>query len=161
MRDPDDLITEALTSASDPDEFTPRLLALLSNALIWAQSRAFRADLGLGTNEWRVLAALATHPGQAAADVSASLSINKSTLSGSVNRLAREGYIALLEGPRGSRPMYLTRSGAAMHDRMAPIAHRGQALVDAELDADAVRDLNALLRRLIERARPDTDARAD
>ncbi|MFV0406245.1 MAG: MarR family winged helix-turn-helix transcriptional regulator [Propioniciclava sp.] len=153
-----DVITEPLTDVLDEQEFTPRLLALLSNALVWAQSRAFREELGLATNEWRVLSALASQPGLSASEISEALSVNKAVVSTSVNALASADYVVLVDGPRNTRPMYLTEAGKAAHDRMLPIALRGQQLIDAELGADGRRELNALLQKLTERVRRSSES---
>lgn len=107
----------------------------------------------MSTHEWRVLAALAHDPGQSASEISASLSVNKALISTAVNRLAADRLIVLVDGPRRSRRMYLTAAGVRMHDRLAPIAQRGFDLIAEELDAEGVRALNSLLRRLTERAR--------
>ena len=48
-----DLVTEPLNPVIDPDNFTPRLLSLLSNALVWRESAELRRRFGLGTNDWR------------------------------------------------------------------------------------------------------------
>lgn len=145
----DDVITAPLSTAIAPDAFTPRLIALLDGSLGSAQAQGFRDEAGRSINDWRVLAAVAITPGQSASEIADSLSINKSMLSPTVNRLAEEGLIVLVDGPRGSRPMYLTADGARVHDDLAPIARRGQDLVDAALSADEVQTLNALLRRLL------------
>ncbi|WES64023.1 MarR family winged helix-turn-helix transcriptional regulator [Microbacter sp. GSS18] len=145
--------TEPLPTALPPEEFTPRLLTLLSNVLVSAQAQGFRTETGRSTNEWRILAAVAATPGQSASEIAESLSINKSLISPTVNRLAEEGLIVLVGGPRGSRPMYLTPDGVRVHDLLAPIAQRGQDLITAELGEDDVRALNAILRRLLARAR--------
>ena len=148
-----DVVTERIDTAIDTEEFTPRLLALLTNALVAAQTRGFRNEAGMSTHEWRVLAALAHDPGQTASEISTSLSVNKALISSAVNRLAADRLIVLVDGPRRSRPMYLTVEGVRMHDRLAPIARRGHSLIEAQLDEAGVRELNALLRRLTERAR--------
>lgn len=148
-----DVITQPLPTAFDPDHYTPRLLALCSNALILAQSQAFRQQFGMGTNEWRVLAALAASPGQSAKEISDSLSISKGLMSPSVNALAARGLLVLVDGPRGSRPMYLTEEGARAYDTMAPIARRGQELIERLLPPPEVDALNALLVRVTEQAR--------
>ena len=56
-------VTEPLSDVLEPDGFTPRLLALLSNALVWRESHELRRRFGLGTNDWRVISAVATRPG--------------------------------------------------------------------------------------------------
>lgn len=146
-------LTEPLEHALDDDSFTPRLLALLSNALIWAQSQAMREQAGLATNDWRVISALASHPGLSAKEISETLAVNKAVISTSARVLADRGLIVHTDGPRGSRPMYLTAAGAAIHDELLPIAKRGLDLIEDELGADGAQELNALLLRLTERAR--------
>jgi len=149
----DQIITEPLRETLDPENFTPRLLALLSNALVWRESHELRRRYGLGTNDWRVISALAFRPGQAATDVSVFIGVNKAVVSKSVNTLTGRGLIVLLDGPRGSRPMYLTRAGAEMHDLMLPVSLRGQEIILAHLSPADIEDLNVLLRRMLDETR--------
>lgn len=149
----DDLILEPLDNAIDPENFTPRLLALLSNALVWRESNELRRHVGLGTNEWRVISALALRPGLAATDVSEFLGVNKAVVSKSVNTLVAREAVVLMDGPRGSRPMYLTGVGAELYDAMLPISMRGQEIIFAHLDPAEIERLNELLRRMLEETR--------
>ncbi len=149
----DDIITDPLQHALDHENFTPRLLALLSNAMVWRESSELRRRYGLGTNDWRVLSAISIHPGMAATDVSEFLGVNKAVVSKSVNILVKRGLIALLDGPRGSRPLYLTGAGAEMHDLMLPISLRGQDIVLAHMTSAEIAHINTLLRRMIEETR--------
>lgn len=152
-----DLVTEPLDEVIDPDTFTPRLLTLLSNVLVWRESAELRRQFGLGTNDWRVLSVLAFKPGATSSEVSDFIDVNKAIVSKSVNTLAARQLIHLLDGRRGSRPMYLTREGAAMHDKMLPISIRGQEIIDAHLDGDEVARLNELLQRMLADARAVRD----
>jgi len=149
----DEIITEPLENIIDPENFTPRLLALLSNALVWRESHELRRRFGLGTNDWRVISAVAMRPGMAATDVSEFIGVNKAVVSKSVNTLVARDLIVLLDGPRGSRPMYLTRAGAEMHDDMLPISMRGQEIVLAHLTQSEIERLNELLRRMLDETR--------
>lgn len=166
---PDDAVVEPLREVVDPENFTPRLLALLSNALVWRESHELRKRFGLGTNEWRVISTLGIRPGSSATEVSEFLALNKALVSKSVSTLAERELIVLSDGPRGSRPMYLTSEGARMHDRMLPISLRGQEIILAELSDDDVVELNELLRRMLHRTRglqvlenaPDADVQTD
>jgi DNA-binding MarR family transcriptional regulator len=148
-----ELVTEPLTEVIDPENFTPRLLALLSNALVWRESHELRRRFRLGTNDWRVISVLALRPGASATEVSEFIGVNKAVVSKSVNTLATRGLIVLVEGPRGSRPLYLTRAGAQMHDDMLPVSLSNQDLVHAELDDAQIELLNSFLRRMIDRMR--------
>ncbi|MEH3076682.1 MAG: helix-turn-helix domain-containing protein [Quadrisphaera sp.] len=63
--------------------------------------------------------------GLSATEVAHFLGVNKAVVSKSVAVLVERALIVLLEGPRGSRPMYLTSAGAQMHDAMRPISMAG------------------------------------
>ena len=149
----EDIVTEPMQTVIDPESFTPRLLHLLSNALVWRESHELRRRFGLGTNDWRVLSALAMRPGLAATEVSEFLGVNKAVVSKSVNGLTSRALIVLLEGPRGTRPMYLTEAGARMHDDMLPISMGGQDIILADLTPDQITELNGLLHGMLERMR--------
>lgn len=150
---PRNAVAEPLAEVVDPENFTPRLLALLSNALVWRESHELRRRFGLGTNEWRVISTLAIRPGLASSEISEFLALNKALVSKSVSTLADRELIVLSDGPRGSRPIYLTPAGAEMHDLMLPISLRGQEIILAELSDDDVQELNELLRRMLHRTR--------
>jgi len=149
----EDILSEPMTNVIDPENFTPRLLALLSNALVWRESHELRRRFGLGTNDWRVLSVIAMRPGASATEVSEFIGVNKAVVSKSVTTLAARALIVLLEGPRGTRPMYLTRAGAQMHDDMLPVSVAGQDLILADLPAAEVAALNETLRGMLDRLR--------
>jgi DNA-binding MarR family transcriptional regulator len=151
--DPTDIVTERLPHSIDPDHFTPRLLALLSNALVWRESHELRRRFGLGTNDWRVISSLGLRPGMSATEVAEFTSMNKAVVSKSVSALTERRLIALSEGPRGSRPMFLTTAGAKMHDLMLPISLRGQEIVLSHLAADDITRLNDLLLAMLKETR--------
>lgn len=149
--DATEIITEPLDDVIDSDNFTPRLLALLSNALVWRESRLLRREFDLGTNDWRVISALSIRPGATSSDISEFVAMNKAVVSKSVNTLIARELIVPADGRRGSRHLYLTRAGAEMHDSMKPISLQGQEIVLSDLTDDEVRQLNGLLRRLLQK----------
>jgi DNA-binding MarR family transcriptional regulator len=150
---PHDAVPAPLPTVIDSENFTPRLLALLSNSLVWRESRALRARFGLGTNDWRVISALAIRPGMTASDVAEYVALNKAIVSKSVGVLTDRGLVVQAETSGRARPLYLTPTGAEMHDAMLPISMRGQEIILSDLSADDVVELNELLRRLLVRAR--------
>ncbi|WES63362.1 helix-turn-helix domain-containing protein [Microbacter sp. GSS18] len=150
---PPGTIVEPLEVTIDPESFTPRLLALLSNALVWRESHELRRRFGLGTNEWRVISALAMRPGCSATELSEFLAVNKAIVSKSVNVLVQRDLLVLSDGPRGSRPLYLSVDGAEMHDQMMPVSMRGQELILSHVAEEDVEHFNALLHRMLEELR--------
>ena len=146
-----EIVTEPLDGVIDSENFTPRLLHLISNALVWRESRLLRRDFNLGTNDWRVISALSIRPGATSSDISEFVAMNKAVVSKSVNTLIARELIVPADGARGSRHLYLTRAGADMHDSMKPISLEGQEIVLSDLDDDEVRQLNRLLTRLLQK----------
>lgn len=146
-------VTEPLGEVIDPENFTPRLLALLSNALVWRESHELHRLFNLGTNDWRVISVIAMRPGVPATEVSEFIGVNKAVVSKSVTRLQARGLIVLSDGPRGSRPMYLTAAGAEMHGRMMPISMRGQDIILEGMPPEDIATLNEILRTMLVRIR--------
>jgi len=145
----DGLVTQPLDDVVDSDAFIPRLLALLSNALVWRESMLLRQEFSLGTNDWRVLSALGVRPGSSATDVSEFLVMNKAVVSKAVNVLISRSLIASSEGPRGSRHLFLTTAGVEMHNLMLPISLAGEDILLANLSDDEVSQLRVLLGKLM------------
>ena len=76
-------------------------------------------------------------------------------MSKSVNTLLERGLLLLSDGPRGSRPMYLSAAGAEMHHEMRPISLRGQEIILEGLSQAETDRFNALLRDMLARMRAD------
>lgn len=146
------LVTERLPHTIERDDYTPALLGLLSNVLVWGGSRVFHHVHGIGTNEWRIVSALGNHPGATSGELCEILGINKSIASKSVNALLDRDLIAQLNGPRGSRHLYLTPEGATVHDDFMPIAMKRQEILHESLTTEEVVQLNALLVRMLDSA---------
>src|SRR4051795_11092929 len=152
MERPPNAIADPLPNVIDSNEFTPRLISLLSNSLVWRESRILRARFGLGTNDWRVISALAIRPGATASEISDFLAMNKAIISKSVGVLTERRLIVQVEDTGRSRQLFLTPEGAEMHDAMLPISLGGQEIILSDLTAEEVTQLNQLLRRLLTRA---------
>jgi len=151
MELPPDAISEPMPDVIDSNDFTPRLISLLSNSLVWRESRILRARFGLGTNDWRVISALAIRPGATASEISEFVAMNKAIISKSVGVLTGRRLIVQVEDTGRSRQLFLTPAGAEMHDAMLPISLRGQEIILGDLTAGEVVQLNELLRRLLAR----------
>ncbi|GAA1701458.1 hypothetical protein GCM10009808_19260 [Microbacterium sediminicola] len=144
------LVADRLSHTIDRDTYTPALLGLLNNMLVWSGARLFQHAHGVGTNEWRIISALANHPGSTASDLCEVLGLNKSIASKSVAELVSRGFVAQLVGPRASRHLFLTQDGERVHDDLMPIARERERILQASLSPDEVAQLNALLVRMLE-----------
>jgi DNA-binding MarR family transcriptional regulator len=151
MELPPDAIPEPLTPVIDSENFTPRLISLLSNSLVWRESRLLRARFGVGTNDWRVVAAIAMRPGVTATWISEFVAMNKAIVSKSVGVLTDRRLIVQVEDTGRSRQLFLTPDGAEMHAAMLPISLRGQEIILGDLTEEEVTRLNELLHRLLGR----------
>ena len=151
MELPPDVILTPMRTLIDSENFTPRLLSLLSNSLVWRESSLLRARFGLGTNDWRVISVIGIRPGVTATEISEFVAMNKAIVSKSVGVLTDRRLIVQAEESGRSRQLFLTPAGAEMHDAMLPISLRGQEIILGDLTADEVTQLNELLRRLLRR----------
>lgn len=150
---PDDAVLEPLPRTLPADAFTPRLLALVSNALVYRESTLLKAEFGLGTNDWRVLASLAVRPGMTGAELSDFLGTAEALVSRSNRVLTERGLITSSGGPGRSRHHYLTAEGARLHDLMLPVSAAGQDVVLEGLSPAEVEHLNTVLRGMLARLR--------
>jgi DNA-binding MarR family transcriptional regulator len=153
MELPPDAVHTPLAHVIDSENFTPRLLSLLSNSLVWRESSILRARFGLGTNDWRVISVVAMRPGVTASEISEFIAMNKAIVSKSVGVLTDRRLLVQAEDTGRSRQLFLTPDGAEMHDAMLPISMRGQEIILGDLTEDEVTRLNELLRRLLSRVR--------
>lgn len=148
---PPGAVTTPLSNSIDSEGFTPRLLALLSNALVWRESHLLRRETGLGTNDWRVISALSVRPGSTAFEIADFLNMNKALISKSVSILRERDLVVYSDGARGSRHLYLTQAGVDMHDRMRPISMRGHEIIVEGMSEDEIAALNATLIRMLQK----------
>ncbi|GGH49387.1 MarR family winged helix-turn-helix transcriptional regulator [Microbacterium album] len=144
------LSTQRLPFTIDRDHYTPALIGLLSNILVWGSSRVFHHLHGVGSNEWRILSALGNWPGATAKELCEILGMNKSIASRSVNVLLQRELIGELGGARGSRHLFLTPAGVEVHDDFMPIAMRRMEILHGGLTPAEVEQLDALLVKMLE-----------
>ena len=81
------LVTERLPDTIERDEYTPALLAMLNNMLIWSRVSHLPHVARHRHHEWRVLSALGNWPGATPSDMRDILGMDKSMASKSVNVL--------------------------------------------------------------------------
>ena len=132
-----DIITDRDLSVT-AQRYAPYYLSVLNNSLSWGASQLYLEIFGIGLNEWRVLSALRNEPGIQAMRIVEMVAMNKSIVSRSSRHLEEMGHAVARLVDR-KRLLWLTPSGAALHDRIIAIAlKREAALLDgfseAELD---------------------------
>lgn len=108
------------------------------------------AATGIGVQEWRVLAALAAAGEQRLSDLADLTSIDLSTLSRLVGRMARDGLVAYgrVAGDRRERRVALTAAGRRKTRAILPTARRYERMALKGIGAADARQLKRLLRRV-------------
>jgi DNA-binding MarR family transcriptional regulator len=105
---------------------------LLSDVHVLANliGRAFSGQLdnafGMSVPEWRVMLALARHPGLTAAEITSHWAMDKMAISRAIQRLEGDGHIGRDRNPsdRRSYQLSLTASGEALHKKILPTANK-------------------------------------
>ncbi len=108
------------------------------------------ARTGIGVQEWRVLAALAAAGEQRLSGLASLTSIDLSTLSRLVGRMARDGLVARGRAAedRRERRVALTAKGRGKIRAILPTARRYERLALKGFGAGEGRQLKRLLRRV-------------
>jgi MarR family transcriptional regulator, organic hydroperoxide resistance regulator len=108
------------------------------------------AATGVGIQEWRVLAALAAEGEQRLSDLASLTSIDLSTLSRLVGRMARQRLVARARGAgdRRERRIRLTAKGKRTMRAIMPTAMRYERVALAGIGAAETRSLKRLLSRI-------------
>lgn len=105
---------------------------------------------GIVLQEWRVLAALAAHGGQRLSDLAALTSIDVSTLSRLIGRMARRGFAtrSRASGDRREVRVVLTRKGVSLTRILIPTARRYERVALGGFSKNEARLLKRLLVRV-------------
>ena len=121
----------------DLGEYLPYLINRVGSALVIDFGRSTLARHRLSIAMWRVLAALSSDDGQRQIDLAVMTSIDVSTLSRVITRLARMGLVTRTRSATNSREVVvrltgkgaaaLARVGCARAARTRPVRSRGPA----------------------------------
>ncbi|MGB8182965.1 MAG: MarR family transcriptional regulator [Stellaceae bacterium] len=141
------------------DEYLPYLVNRVGVALALEFGRQALARYRLSIEMWRVLVVLSANGGQRQVDLGGLTSIDASTLSRMVTRLARLGFVVRRRSTTDNREVEvaLTAKGRTALYRLIPIARRYEELAAASIapaELDAVkRALRVMYRNLTPPAR--------
>lgn len=153
---PSGAVTDVIVGPVPPEDFTPRLLVLVAGVLLKRESQLFRERFRLAANDWRVLSFVAVQPGVTATELAELIDVDKALVSRSVNTLAERRAIVLSDGPRGTRPLYLTESGVRLRAEMEPLAMEAYEIVQSVLTEQEIETSNRVLRTLLAEVRART-----
>jgi DNA-binding MarR family transcriptional regulator len=131
------------------ESYLPYLLNRAGSRIATAFSEEVR-PLGATLQMWRVLAALREKDGRRMGDLSATTSIEVSTLSRLVDAMERKGLVARRRDSEDARAVVLhaTAAGRRLTTRLLPIAERYETVALAGFNFAEAQVLKAALRRL-------------
>lgn len=122
--------------------YPPYLLATITATLSARASAMFRAELGVGVSDWRVIASLAQFPGSTASEIVEAVTLDKAAVSRALSGLSSRRLVDAIPGERDPRrkSWYLTDEGWSMHDALLDLALEQNAFLTrgvgtAELEA--------------------------
>lgn len=136
-----------LPQTIDRESYVLAYLNLVANGMSSLGSRRYLREFGVGINEWRVLSSLANAPGSTAGFVSDLVGIHKSVVSRSLKTLQEAGLVGH-DPELGRRRLFLTAAGAALHDKIIPVALEREALLLTGFDAEEAARLRDFLARM-------------
>lgn len=133
---------------------------LLSDIHVLANltARAFSGQLddlfGMSVPEWRVLLALARHPGSTAAEITNRWAMDKMAISRAIQRLEGDGHIGRDRNPsdRRSYKLSLSASGEALHQKILPTANKRYREFVSCLTREELGSFHNYLKKLIDHA---------
>src|SRR5437763_8483593 len=131
------------------DGYLPYLLNRAGPRIATADSEETRG-LGTSLQAWRVLAALREKDGRRMGDLSATTSIEVSTLTRLVDNMEKKGLVARRRDADDTRAvlLHVTAAGRRLTRRILPIAERYEKVALKGFGATEVDVLKAALRRL-------------
>jgi DNA-binding MarR family transcriptional regulator len=131
------------------DSYLPYLLNRAGARIATAFGEEVR-PLGATLQIWRVLAALRESDGRRMGDLSATTSIDVSTLTRLVDSMEKKGLVVRRRDPADARAvvLYVAPEGRRLTRRLLPIAERYENVALQGFDAKEAQQLRAALRRL-------------
>lgn len=136
----------------DLDNYLPYLVNRLGGALVANFTATSLAQHDLTIDMWRMLAVLAHGGAQRQVDLVTMTSIEPSTVSRLVTRLARLGLVTRKRSETSNREVVidLTAKGRALVDRIIPNAHQLERTAAAGIPAKDMAVVKRTLRRMFE-----------
>ncbi len=131
------------------DSYLPYLLNRAGARIATAFGEEVR-PLGATLQIWRVLAALRESDGRRMGDLSATTSIDVSTLTRLVDSMEKKELVARRRDPADARAvvLYVAPEGRRLTRRLLPIAERYENVALQGFDAQEAEQLRTALRRL-------------
>lgn len=133
--------------------YTQHLITVFYNKITAFSSNQYLSQFGLGSVEIRVLAAIASHPLQKAAEICALISIDKAAASRAVGKLESADLInGTTDKPTSKQKRWLlTAQGWEVHNQFLDTVKLRHQRLSERLDEQELEAFNQTLHKLIAR----------
>ena len=137
------------------EQFLPYRLSVLANIVSATIAAAYAEQHQLSVPEWRVIAVLAREPGLSAAEVAERTAMDKVAVSRAVAGLLRRRRVVRRQASTDRRRSHLELSpaGRTVYRQVVPNARAFERELLQVLSTTEIRRLDALLTKLLARAR--------
>ena len=139
---------------ASPDQLLTGKLVLLGHLLRQSASAIYRRELGLGQEEWRIVARLGSTESVPLSELARRTGLRKSQISRAIARLLRKALLSRSVGEEDAREarLHLTAHGRRVHQAIVRTAAKRSAHLASGIGAARLERLHADLDRLLERA---------
>ena len=143
----------------DLDRYAPYFLATITATLSARSSARFRADLGVGVSDWRVIASLAQHPGATASQMVEVVALDKAAISRALAGLSARNLVDAIPGERDPRRKlwFLTEPGWSLHDALLDRALQQEEILTRGISPTELEACLDVLRRMQRNITPALD----
>ena len=137
------------------ENFLPYRLSVLSHTISTTIAQVYEERFNLSIPEWRVIAILGRYPGLSAVEVAERTVMDKVAVSRAVTKLLKNGRIdrEFADADRRRSILNLSEEGRRVHNEVAPLALQFERDLLEGLSAEETASLDAIMERLLARAR--------
>lgn len=134
----------------DLARYTPALVTFLVNKISTGSTQIYSELFDISVTEWRIVSLLAVEHPIVAKRVSEVIGLDKATVSRSINRLEKEGYLCLStdENDRRATFVELSEKGINLHNQVIDIALDREQEMLKPLTKDEIEQFILILNKL-------------
>jgi DNA-binding MarR family transcriptional regulator len=134
----------------DLARYTPALVTFLVNKISTGSTQIYSELFDISVTEWRIVSLLAVEHPIVAKRVSEVIGLDKATVSRSINRLEKEGYLCLCtdENDRRATFVELSEKGVNLHNQVIDIALDREQEMLKPLTKDEIEQFILILNKL-------------
>lgn len=134
----------------DLSRYTPALVTFLVNKMSTGSTQIYSELFNISVTEWRIMSLLAVEQPIVAKRISEVIGFDKATVSRSINRLEKEGYLALSPDDNDRRAIFiiLTEQGMNLHNQVIDIALDREKKMLEPLTSDEIEHFIYILNKL-------------